>query len=230
MGIKNLQIQSKALSMRWLWKYSNNNQLLWRKVIGAKHVEEDNWITREVTTPYGVCLWRSVRSLWNEVKNNSKIKVLDGRKTRFWKDNWHESGNMEILFPDIYNLVLRHLNDWEIMRVAEFFNSVDTFNGLQTCEDVLWWTGDGREVFKVNKVYKMMDQTNQSGTNGLGNKYGGEAVLTQDNVMKRGYPCAPDVSYVVKQMRLSTIYFYIAGTPTIVENFYQPERHSLDHT
>ncbi|WMV42188.1 hypothetical protein MTR67_035573 [Solanum verrucosum] len=121
------------------------------------------------------------------------------RKTRFWKDNWHENGNMEILFPDIYNLVLsqqstiaelwspqgwnfifrRHLNDWEIMRVAEFFNSVDTFNGLQTGEDVLWWTGDGREVFKVNKAYKMMDQTNQSGTNGLGNKYGRVGYLTK---------------------------------------------------
>lgn len=50
---------------------------------------------KEVTTLYGVSLWRSIRSLWNEVKSNSKVKVLDGRKTRFWKDNWHEKGNME---------------------------------------------------------------------------------------------------------------------------------------
>ncbi|WMV28367.1 hypothetical protein MTR67_021752 [Solanum verrucosum] len=104
--INNLKLQSKALSMKWLWKYANNNQMLWRKVIGAKYEEEDNWITKEVTTPYGVSLWRSIRSLWNEVKSNSKAKVMDGSKNRFWKDIWHEKGNMEDLFPDIYNLIM----------------------------------------------------------------------------------------------------------------------------
>ncbi|WMV13963.1 hypothetical protein MTR67_007348 [Solanum verrucosum] len=181
LGIKNLKLQSKALSMKWLWKYANNNQMLWRKVIGAKYEEEDNWITKEVTTPCGVSLWRSIRSLWNEVKSNSKAKVMDVSKTRFWKDIWHEKGNMEDLFPDIYNLIMfqqstiadlwspqgwnftfrRNLNDWEIVRVAEFLNTVNTFTGLQPREDKLWWTGDDKGVFKVNKSYKLMDQTDQ---------------------------------------------------------------------
>uniref|UniRef100_A0A0V0GKZ6 Putative ovule protein n=1 Tax=Solanum chacoense TaxID=4108 RepID=A0A0V0GKZ6_SOLCH len=65
------------------------------------------------------------------------------------------------------------------MRVAEFFNLVDTFNGLQTGEDVLWWTSDGRGEFKVNKAYKMMDQTNQQVQNGLGNKFGRVGYLTK---------------------------------------------------
>ncbi|KAL3366928.1 hypothetical protein AABB24_011580 [Solanum stoloniferum] len=88
------------------------------------------------------------------------------------------------------------------MRVADFFNTVDTFNGLQTGEDVLWWTGDARGVFKVNKAYKMMDHTIQHGTtwpwkqiwkSKIPHKVScfvwlmaKEAVLTQDNVMKRG--------------------------------------------
>ncbi|KAG5575905.1 hypothetical protein H5410_056039 [Solanum commersonii] len=54
LGIKNLKFQSKTLRMEWLWKYPNRNQMLWRKVIGAKYDEKDNWITKEVTTPYGV--------------------------------------------------------------------------------------------------------------------------------------------------------------------------------
>lgn len=54
LGIKNLKFQSKTLRMKWLWKYPNRNQMLWRKVIGAKYEEEDNWITEDVTTPYGV--------------------------------------------------------------------------------------------------------------------------------------------------------------------------------
>lgn len=39
-GIKNKQIQSKAPRIKWLRKYSNNNQMLWRKVIGVKYDEE----------------------------------------------------------------------------------------------------------------------------------------------------------------------------------------------
>lgn len=83
LGIKNLKLQSKALCMKWLWKYANNSQMLRRKVIGTKYEAADNWTTKEVTTPYVVSLWKSIRNLWNEVKRNSKAKVMDGNKTRF---------------------------------------------------------------------------------------------------------------------------------------------------
>jgi len=222
LGIKNLNLQSKALQMKWLWKYANGNQLLWERVIEAKYIPEDKWMTKEVTTPYGVSLWRSIRNLWDEVKNNSKVKVFDGRKTMFWKDNWHEKGNLEELFPDVYNLVTfqqgfiadlwtlqgwnfnfrRHLNDWEVQRVADFLNTVEPFNGLQTGKDVLWWTGNNRGVYKANIAYKLMDQTNQQIKNWPWKQIwksripykvscfvwllAKEAALTQDNVMKRG--------------------------------------------
>lgn len=72
---------------------------------------------------------------------------MDGNNTGFWKDIWHERGNMEDLFPDIYNLIMfqqstiadlwspqrwnfifrRILNGSEIVRVAEFLNIVNTF-------------------------------------------------------------------------------------------------------
>lgn len=31
-------------------------------MIRAKYAKENNWITKKVTTPYGVSLWRSLRS------------------------------------------------------------------------------------------------------------------------------------------------------------------------
>ena len=96
-GIKHLKNQSKALRMRWLWKYSNKNRSLWVRFIKAKYEENDNWMTKEVTTPYGVSLWKSIRILWNEFKVNTIIKVADGVKIVFWRDDWHEAGNMETL-------------------------------------------------------------------------------------------------------------------------------------
>lgn len=71
------------MRMKWLWKYSNDNQNLLGSVIKAKYEESDSWMTKEVTTPYSVSLWKSIRVLWNEFKPNTKIKVVDGTKTKF---------------------------------------------------------------------------------------------------------------------------------------------------
>jgi len=170
LGIKNLKIQSTALMMKWLWKFTKENHLLWGRVIKAKYEQEDSWMTKEVNTPYGVSLWRSIRSLWSELKTQSRIKVANGNKTRFWKDNWHEVGIMELVFPDIFNLVLhqqytiaemwtsdgwslnfrRHCNDWEVQRVADFLSKLDQFPGVQAGEDHLWWQGNSKGIFKVN--------------------------------------------------------------------------------
>ena len=60
LGIKDMKKQGKALRMKWLWKYSNDDQNLWGSVIKAKYEESDSWMTKEVTTPYGVSLWKSI--------------------------------------------------------------------------------------------------------------------------------------------------------------------------
>lgn len=116
-------------------------------------------MTKEVITSYGISLWKSIRFLWNELQGNSKIRVVDGNKTNFWNDNWHEVGVLKVAFPDIFNLTFpssnsvaemwsiqcwnirfrRKLNDWEVQRVADFFSALNQLTGLQTGEDTLWW-------------------------------------------------------------------------------------------
>lgn len=145
LGIKNLNNHSKALRMKWLWKFAKEKQMLWGKVIEAKYEDESKWMTKEINTPYGVQLWRAIRGLWEEFKVNTKIKGNNGEKTAFWKDDWHGAGNLSQLFPDIHNLVMhqqstiaelwspegwnftfrRQLNDWEVQRAAEFFGTID---------------------------------------------------------------------------------------------------------
>ena len=114
-------------------------------------------MTKEVTILYGVSVWRSIRSPWSEFKANTQIKVRNGEKTEFWKDASHEAGRLKALYPDIHSLVSyqqktivdhwtpqgwnfifrRQLNDWEIQRVADFFNTIQQFNGLEGGQDIL---------------------------------------------------------------------------------------------
>lgn len=138
------------------------------------------WMTKAVTTPYGTRLWISIRGLWEEVKLKSKMKVGNGNKIKFWKDQWHEKGKLETLFPDIYNLpcsnkgllqssghhragisISGKSNDWELMRLAEFLNIVGHLTGLQTNEDMLWWKGNNKGEFKVHSANGMIDQSCQ---------------------------------------------------------------------
>lgn len=68
-------------------------------------------MTKEVNISDGVGQWRSIRALWHELKNNSSIKLCDGNRTAFWKDNWLGNGSPQENFPDIFGLV-HHQQDY----------------------------------------------------------------------------------------------------------------------
>lgn len=54
LDIKNLKNQSKARKVKWLWRYHQEDQALWREVIKSKYEELNKWVTKEVNTPYSV--------------------------------------------------------------------------------------------------------------------------------------------------------------------------------
>ncbi|WMV19385.1 hypothetical protein MTR67_012770 [Solanum verrucosum] len=144
LGIKNLDTHSKTLGMKWLWKYANDKETLWGRVIEAKYEEEDRWMTKEITTPYGVNLWRSIRDLWNELKCFFKIKstMAELWTTEGWRFNFR-----------------RQFNDWEIPRMADFINKIEQFSGLGI--DELWWKGDEKGTYEVSKAYMKMNHNQQ---------------------------------------------------------------------
>ncbi|WMV59186.1 hypothetical protein MTR67_052571 [Solanum verrucosum] len=87
LGIKNLKNQSKALKLKWLWRYAHEPHSMWSKVIKLKYGEMDSWVTKEATNPYGVTVWRSIRNWWPSLRNHTTITVHNGIRTGFWKDS-----------------------------------------------------------------------------------------------------------------------------------------------
>ncbi|WMV09517.1 hypothetical protein MTR67_002902 [Solanum verrucosum] len=139
-------------------------------------------------------------------------------------DVWHKAGRLENLFPDISTLVShqhksigdhwslqgwnfifrKHLNDWEMQRVTDFYNTIGPLNGLEGCQDTLWWKGNKKGIFKVNCAYNWLNNSYQLTSNwpwkGIWKSkiplkvscfvwlLVKEAILTQDNLMKRRIP------------------------------------------
>ncbi|WMV24736.1 hypothetical protein MTR67_018121 [Solanum verrucosum] len=208
--------------MKWLWRFPKEEQAIWVRVIQAKYEKIDHWKTKEVTSTYGISLWRSIRNLWHCFFQRTRFNVNNGRKILFWEDNWLGNGSLKQLFPDIYLLNQQHevtvqevwsihgwnltyrrrIQDWEVDRLAEFYGTLDHFGGLKEGEDTLRWIHHSKGIFTVSSAYKNL---NQMGTQlrflpwkliwkvkipykvtvftWLVVK---EAVLTQENLMKRG--------------------------------------------
>lgn len=86
-GIKNLRIQNRSLQIIWLWRFVSDEQSLWKRVIKAKYDMEGVWITKEVSSTYGVGLWKTISNLWSKSSLKTSFKVGNGIKIAFWEDD-----------------------------------------------------------------------------------------------------------------------------------------------
>ncbi|KAG5616435.1 hypothetical protein H5410_016259 [Solanum commersonii] len=75
LGFKILILQNESLLKKWLWRYTEERNALWKEVIIAKYGELNPWCTENTTEPYGVGAWRSIRLLWPQMEANLYIKV-----------------------------------------------------------------------------------------------------------------------------------------------------------
>ncbi|WMV38554.1 hypothetical protein MTR67_031939 [Solanum verrucosum] len=205
-----------------LARLAADEQGLWKKIIIARYGREGPWTTQAVKTPYERGLWRTIRNQWPKMWGNSVIKVGNGRKTMFWNDIWVGQAPLKQQFPDIYNLnqqklatisevknaqgwnlsFRRLLNDWEVERMIQFYNTLEQAKSLNFEEDKLLWSLDKGGKFRVKAAYKMLNISTEIKEwwpwkmiwkGKIPHKVAcftwlvaSQAVLTQDNLMKRG--------------------------------------------
>jgi len=97
-------LHNKSLLSKWLWRYNQEEHALLKEVIQHKLSQEGEWCSDEVTTTYGVGVWRTIRSFWPTLEVNTKVKVGRGDKVLFWKEDWIGQGSLQSLFPGLYSI------------------------------------------------------------------------------------------------------------------------------
>ena len=127
-------------------------------------------LTKNVIKPYGCSVWKAIRNLWPKMQIRNKVRIGNGQKTSFFGMT---SGagllTMKQQHPELYTLsqqqeatvammwtgqgwhryLRRYLNDWEIGRITEFYNSVASFNNLNDELDRLEWNTNSKGIFSV---------------------------------------------------------------------------------
>jgi hypothetical protein len=84
LNIRNLRRFNEALLGKWLWRFRVEREALWRQVVKVKYGSlEGGWCSKIPTGPYGVGLWKFIRSGWEKFSRMLKFEVGDGSRIRF---------------------------------------------------------------------------------------------------------------------------------------------------
>ena len=146
LAIHNLRVFNEALLGKWLWRYGLERDTLWRRMINGKYESLGiGWSTRVVNGPYGVSLWKHIRSGWEKFERFIAFKVGNGARTKFWVDTWCGDTPLNIQFPKLYRIArdkeanvadhmeqyhgtflwqvnfFRVAHDWELESFSNFF-------------------------------------------------------------------------------------------------------------
>jgi hypothetical protein len=181
LGIRNVLKFNKALLGKWLWRYANESEALWCKVIKEKHEEQDGgWCSKEASGPFGVGLWKHIRRGWDLFARNVRFEVGVGSKILFWHDTWCENQLLKHAFPSLYHIArykeawvkdnfiwrngvvewnvifIRSIQDWEMDVISSFFEMLYSCKILQGIVDRIYWSPSKKGVFEVKLFYKVL--------------------------------------------------------------------------
>ncbi|OMO92976.1 reverse transcriptase [Corchorus capsularis] len=113
LGSIDLGLRNRALLNKWLWRYGNEHESLWHKVIIGKNKLVDDSIIPSGNIRHCSAIWnaiskplRSGDSLSLFTKSGLMISVGDGKRVKFWEDNWVNGLILKEAFPRIFALAV----------------------------------------------------------------------------------------------------------------------------
>ena len=118
LGLRRFSILNKALMCKWCWRFANERDSLWRKVIRSKFGEDyGGWSSGEIKGGFGVGLWKEIRKEWTHLFQNTYLDLGNGSRISFWKDAWCGEEALSLMFPNLFRLTAQ-----KNVRAADLWN------------------------------------------------------------------------------------------------------------
>ncbi|RVW16952.1 LINE-1 reverse transcriptase-like [Vitis vinifera] len=224
LGLRKLVPLNKALLGKWVWRFANAKEEMWKCVLVAKYGQEElGWRTKK------------------------------GTKIRFWKDPWCGEVELAHRFPQLFNVAAqrsatvgelwdynsdqgswnlrfsRGFNDWELNMVDELLQIIRS-QRITLEEDLALWKGGKKWKFEVKEAYELLisHSTLLFPKKGIWVEnvpsklvfFAWEAtwgrVLTLDRPQKRGWQLLIAAIYAVWMRKTSTIFLYIVTVARVL--------------
>ncbi|RVW43416.1 Transposon TX1 uncharacterized 149 kDa protein [Vitis vinifera] len=147
LGVKSLSLLNKTLLAKWNWRFANEREALWNKVIRGKYGEaRGGWCSREVREAHGLGLWKGIRMGWKLVSDKLAFIVGNGRRI-FGIPCLREGGGVGT------PVFLRAFNDWEIEEAERFMERIQSKRVFEDVEDTVLWTETKSGKFSVKSLF-----------------------------------------------------------------------------
>lgn len=104
LGIRRLQLVSKSLLCKWLWRFGVEGDNRWRHVVLSRHGVQDNGDPSPVKGPYSSSPWKGIMRFFLEFKDELRMKIGNKQKTKFWVDKWCDVLMLMREFPLVFSL------------------------------------------------------------------------------------------------------------------------------
>ena len=180
MGVKGLHKLNKALLGKWIWRFANERNSLWREAIRRKSGEmQGGWCLGECRNSFETSLWKEIRKNWEVVLLNVKLVIGDGSRVSFWKDVWVGE---EALCNALFSLAIRKealirevwdtsneggwtprfsrpFNDWELTEVENFLLMIQPWRVVSNREDKLVLKGGNSGFYLMKLLYEALIRT-----------------------------------------------------------------------
>ena len=183
LGVKGLHKLNKALLGKYIWRFANERNSLWREAIRRKFGEiQGGWCSGECRNSFGTGLWKEIRKDWKVVLLNAKFVIGDGSSVIFWKDVWVGEEALCKAFPTLFSLVVRKkalirevwdtsndggwtprfsrpFNDCELTEVENFLLMIQPWRVVSNREDMLVLKGGNSGFYSVKLLYEALNRT-----------------------------------------------------------------------
>ena len=182
LGLRRFSILNKALLSKWCWRFANERDSLWRKVIQSKFGEGfGGWCSGDINGGYGVSLWKEIKKEWSQLTQYTYLALGNGRRISFWKDVWCGEEALSIMFPNLFRLTaqknarvadlwnwnsgeggwnpifLRSFNDWEMEEVNRFLQVLYNKQIRPLIEDKILFKGSRNDAYSVSSMYRELE-------------------------------------------------------------------------
>jgi len=179
--VRNVINFNHALLGKWIWRFSQERDALWRSVIEVKYGSvRGGWCSLPVTGPFGVYVWKFIRKGWDNVAKFLRFEVGDGSHIRFWHDLWCGDRPLKLGYPTLFSIArspdawvvdnlsvvggIAHWNvlfthnvqDWEVEMVMSFFEQLYSIRVRHGEVHRAVWTLSKRRNFEVKSFYKAL--------------------------------------------------------------------------
>ncbi|CAL1352801.1 unnamed protein product [Linum trigynum] len=102
LGIKDLELQNKALICKWLWRFAREQDNWWRELIQIKFaIGATSWKSGGIQGAVRISLWKQITTVNAEFWKFARVKIGMGNNILFWLDHWLNERTLAEIFPRV---------------------------------------------------------------------------------------------------------------------------------